>query len=81
MELLAQGDKGAERIRAEEALAGKTLGIYFSAHWCGPCRTFTPLLAQVYKAVRQKHSDFEILFVSGDKSEAQAEVRRLGCAS
>ena len=26
------------------AIAGKTLGLYFSAHWCPPCRQFTPML-------------------------------------
>jgi len=24
---------------------------YFSAHWCGPCRGFTPKLAKFYKKV------------------------------
>lgn len=70
------GDKGSKRVSADEALAGKTLGLYFSAHWCPPCKAFTPLLARVYKTLREKNSDFEVVFVSGDKSEAQAEVRR-----
>ena len=34
VELLAHGAEGkVERVKAEEALAGKTVGIYFSAHW------------------------------------------------
>ena len=29
------------------SLAGKVVGFYCSASWCGPCRSFTPRLAQV----------------------------------
>lgn len=46
-------------------LAGKTVGFYFSAHWCPPCRTFTPSLVKFRDD--NKH-DFEIVFVSSDKS-------------
>ena len=27
----------------------KLVGVYFSAHWCPPCRGFTPVLANHYK--------------------------------
>merc|ERR1712188_352813 len=37
---------GSEVKYAE--LAGKTIAIYFSAHWCPPCRGFTPELAKVF---------------------------------
>ena len=46
-------------------LAGKTVGFYFSAHWCPPCRTFTPSLV---KFRDDNKDDFEIVFVSSDKS-------------
>ena len=51
------------------SLDGKTLLFYFSAHWCPPCRQFTPLLAKFY----EQHKDsknFEILFCSWDHDEA-----------
>jgi nucleoredoxin len=53
----------------QEVLAGKTaVGIYFSAHWCPPCRGFTPKLAQSYtKAFKAK--GMEIVFVSSDRDE------------
>jgi thiol-disulfide isomerase/thioredoxin len=53
-------------------LAGKNLGIYFSAHWCPPCRGFTPLLAKTYKMLKEDPSKpFEIIFVSADQSEKE----------
>ncbi|PRW58685.1 nucleoredoxin 1 [Chlorella sorokiniana] len=74
VDLLAHGANGKlERVPAEVALAGKTIGVYFSAHWCGPCRAFTPTLAQVYEAVKAKHDDFVVLFVSADRNPQQFE--------
>ncbi|MCX7805465.1 MAG: thioredoxin family protein [Planctomycetota bacterium] len=47
-------------------LKGKIVGIYFSAHWCPPCRAFTPKLVEF----RDKNADrFEVVFVSSDRSE------------
>ena len=54
-----------------EVLAGKKIvGVYFSAHWCPPCRGFTPVLATVYEDMIEDHEDFEIIFVSSDRDEA-----------
>ncbi|XP_002965590.2 probable nucleoredoxin 1 [Selaginella moellendorffii] len=50
-------------------LKGKTVGLYFSAHWCPPCRGFTPELVQVYNELKQKNAEFEIIFVSSDRDE------------
>ena len=50
---------------SKKALAGKTVGIYFSAHWCPPCRSFTPKLVKFRDANKK---DFEVVFVSSDRS-------------
>lgn len=52
--------------------AGKTIGLYFSAHWCGPCRSFTPKLVEKYKEILAAGHNFEIIFVSGDEDEEAA---------
>ncbi|MFT4549813.1 MAG: nucleoredoxin [Pseudoalteromonas tetraodonis] len=52
---------------SRDQLKGKIVGIYFSAHWCPPCRAFTPSLV---KFRNQNKDDFEIVFVSSDKNEA-----------
>lgn len=46
----------------------KVYGLYFSAHWCGPCRKFTPKLVDYYNKVVGEHPEFEIIFVSSDKT-------------
>jgi len=48
--------------------SGKAIGIYFSAHWCPPCRGFTPKLAEFYNAgLKDK---MEIFFASSDRDQA-----------
>lgn len=51
---------------ATSTLHGKMVGLYFSAHWCPPCRSFSPLLV----AFRDRNvKDFEVVFISSDKTE------------
>jgi nucleoredoxin len=64
-ELLTKDGRGS----TEALLAGKTIGVYFSAHWCPPCRGFTPKLAEMYEKTF-KAKGLEIVFVSSDKDEA-----------
>lgn len=51
-------------------LVGKTTLIYFSAHWCPPCRSFTPKLAEVYAELKAKQCDLEVIFVSSDMDQS-----------
>jgi nucleoredoxin len=62
-------DKTGNAIDLKKHCAGKTVGIYFSAHWCPPCRGFTPLLAKFYTN-NSKNKNFEVIFVSSDSDEA-----------
>ena len=51
--------------------------LYYSAHWCPPCRAFTPKLVEWYKDFKAKHENFELVFVSSDQSEkAQIEYMK-----
>jgi len=61
--------KGSEKIATDSAFDGKkAIGLYFSAHWCPPCRGFTPKLAEWYtKDLRAK--GLEVVFVSSDRDE------------
>jgi nucleoredoxin len=54
----------------DEALEKKKLvALYFSAHWCAPCRKFTPQLVDYYNRVAAQHPEFEIVLVSNDRSQ------------
>ena len=53
------------------SLKGKYVGVYFSAHWCPPCRSFTPALVKFRNA--NVANNFEIVFVSADHSLQEKE--------
>ena len=55
------------KVKKEELLSNELIGVYFSAHWCGPCRAFTPRLSQFYKNVNKDKKQIEIIFNSADQ--------------
>ena len=58
-------DMNGKKVKA--SLSSKKYVIfYYSAAWCGPCQRFTPQLVQFYND--NKDADFELVFVSSDKS-------------
>lgn len=52
-----------------DILTDKVIGIYFSAHWCPPCRAFTPQLVKFYDKLQADGKPFEIVFVSSDNNK------------
>ncbi|XP_076307357.1 nucleoredoxin-like protein 2 [Tachypleus tridentatus] len=62
--------KDRSEVDADEILGDKEIiGFYFSAHWCPPCRGFTPILTEVYGELKNENVPFEVVFVSSDQSE------------
>lgn len=70
--LQKHGDKGLESVNTASVLKDKVVGIYFSAHWCGPCRSFTPDLIKAYKEHSSK-KNFEVVFASSDSDKKSFE--------
>lgn len=62
--------KGSEAV-GESALDNKVYGLYFSAHWCGPCKRFTPQLIETYNQLQAAGKDFEVVFCSLDNDEGE----------
>jgi nucleoredoxin len=64
--------KSGEVVPTATALANKkVIGLYFSGHYCPPCRKFTPLLDIVFEEINERTKDVEIVFVSSDKEVAK----------
>ena len=46
----------------------RLIAFYFSAHWCPPCRQFTPMLSEFYSHINEfMPTALEIVFVSSDR--------------
>ncbi|XP_006652793.3 probable nucleoredoxin 3 [Oryza brachyantha] len=56
-------------------LNGKTIGLYFGAHWCPPCRTFTKQLREVYNELKTlRPGNFQVIFISMDRNEEEFQA-------
>eukprot|EP01063_Lacrimia_lanifica_P040025 TRINITY_DN8950_c0_g1_i2.p1 TRINITY_DN8950_c0_g1~~TRINITY_DN8950_c0_g1_i2.p1 ORF type:complete len:213 (+),score=78.14 TRINITY_DN8950_c0_g1_i2:80-640(+) len=57
-------DNNGQRVSAAEVFAGvKVIGLYFSASWCPPCRTFSPVLDSM------KEDSFKVVMITADRQE------------
>jgi thiol-disulfide isomerase/thioredoxin len=63
-------------IADASVLEGKVVGIYFSAHWCPPCKEFTPKLALYYDKLQEAGKKFEVVLVSLDRSASDFDSYR-----
>ncbi|KAL7542281.1 hypothetical protein ACHAXR_013208 [Thalassiosira sp. AJA248-18] len=79
-----------EEVPSSEALEGKKyVMLYFSAHWCPPCRQYTPVLAEAYNAHKkyitsgnnnevedEDVGEIEVVFVSLDSVQSEYDQYR-----
>lgn len=72
--ILVSGDRnfviGKDGVKIPVSdLVGKIILLYFSAHWCPPCRAFLPRLIQAYHEIKAKTDAFEVVFISSDRDQ------------
>ena len=60
-------DADGNKAPPQALTKAKRVLVYFSASWCPPCRAFTPLLVEWYKA-HAEATTMPLLFVSCDRS-------------
>jgi len=61
----------AKSICDEFGTDKKYVMLYFSAHWCPPCRGFTPVLVEWYNSHKDDSgNECEIVFVSRDRTKS-----------
>ena len=53
------------------AITARYTLFYFSAHWCGPCRSFTPRLTKFYNFINKDIKRLEVIFISWDDEEVE----------
>ena len=64
----------SDRKVSSSILKDKYVGLYFSASWCGPCRSFTP---ELIKFRNQHQEKFEVVLIGGDGSpKAQSKYMK-----
>uniref|UniRef100_A0A8C6TI71 Thioredoxin domain-containing protein n=1 Tax=Neogobius melanostomus TaxID=47308 RepID=A0A8C6TI71_9GOBI len=55
------------------SLEGHYVGVYFSAHWCPPCRSLSRVLVESYRTIKESGQKFEIVFVSADSKPTASQ--------
>ena len=70
-DIVCQNLQGKDGAVDASAVEGKYVGLYFSAHWCGPCKAFTPVLIDIYNQLKAKGENFEVVFCSLDNDPNQ----------
>ena len=58
-------------VQTSDITINKIICIYFSAHWCPPCRGFTPILSEFYNQCKANEKELEIVFASKDNTQQQ----------
>ena len=65
-------DPKGNKLTYEKAIGdAEIIAIYNSAHWCPPCRAFTPILATAFQNMVKEGFKIQIVFASCDKSQGQ----------
>merc|ERR1712054_544125 len=70
--ILAQLDNAGcvnKQGEKEDFLQYRTIGLYFTASWCPPCRTFTPQLDEAYRGAKANGKSVQIVFCSCDQDQ------------
>ena len=64
-------EKGKGNVETASLDQVPVVALYFSAHWCPPCKMFTPKLRQFYNEINSSSKRLEIVWISADEDEEE----------
>jgi len=65
-------DRSGNDFNTQQLTSADVIAFYFSAHWCPPCKHFTPVLKKFYDTLHSNgERSLKIIFVSSDQSEPE----------
>ena len=66
-------DEDIKEFDTSSLIQDGVVGLYFSAHWCPPCSSFTPVLATWYSKLTtgSLKGKLEVVFLSSDQSDEE----------
>ena len=68
---ILKGEKGKTEVATTTLDNAPVVALYFSAHWCPPCKMFTGKLRQFYNEINADSKKLEIVWISGDEEEEE----------
>ena len=63
------GESGKTSVDTQSLDLVPVVALYFSAHWCPPCKLFTGKLRNAYNEINADSKRLEIVWISGDEEE------------
>ncbi|CAD5222572.1 unnamed protein product [Bursaphelenchus xylophilus] len=70
---IKKNSSGDREVSVVNGLKKGVKALYFGAKWCPPCRALTNQLIDVYGKIKEKTSNFEIVFCSFDRTKESFE--------
>lgn len=65
---LKLGTNSLDNASESDLMQKDIIAVYYSAHWCPPCRAFTPELVEFYDRAIREYSNFQLILVSSDEN-------------
>ncbi len=65
-------DAEGKPVKFDNYTQAKYTLVYFSAHWCSPCRAFTPELVKFFEA-NNKKGKLQVILASSDQTKEDME--------
>lgn len=62
-------DSSGKEVQVAHTQTFDLICLYFSAHWCPPCRVMTPKLAKIYRDSWSPTGKVCVIFISFDRDE------------